>query len=82
MPTSLQLVSDQFPLVRERVACLFERNELFRELCEDYQTCAEARARQPAAEGLQRELSALQLRLETELLRYLNEDADPPVHRR
>jgi hypothetical protein len=82
MPTSLQLVSDQFPHVRERVACLFERNDLFRELCEDYRTCAEALAGQPAGEGLQRELSALQLRLETELLRYLNEDADPPVQRR
>ena len=64
------------------MACLFERELLFRELCEDYETCANALARQPASEGLRREYSALQLRLETELLRYLHEDAEPPVHRK
>ena len=77
MPTSLQLVSEQFPHLRERVACLFERELLFRELCEDYETCANALARQPASEGLRREYSALQLRLETELLRFLEEHSDP-----
>ena len=82
MTRSLQLVSEQFPHLRDRVACLFERDELFRELCEDYETCAGALARQPASEGLRREYSALQLRLETELLRYLHEDAEPPVHRK
>jgi len=82
MSSSLQLVSEQFPHLRERVACLFERHEIFRELCEDYETCAEALARQPASEGLRREYSALQLRLETELLRYLHEDAEPPVHQK
>jgi hypothetical protein len=76
MPSSLQLVSEQFPHLRERVACLFERSEIFRELCEDYETCAEARARPPASEGLRLEYAALQLRLETELLRFLHEDAD------
>jgi hypothetical protein len=82
MPSSLQLVSEQFPHLRERVACLFERNEIFRELCEDYETCADALARQPASEGLRHEYSALRLRLETELLRYLHEDAEPPLHRK
>ena len=82
MASSLQLVSEQFPHLRDRVACLFERDELFRELCEDYETCAGALARQPASEGLRREYSALQLRLETELLRYLREDAEPRVHRK
>ncbi len=81
MPSSLQRVSEQFPHLRERVACLFEREELFRELCEDYETCADALNRQPASEGLRREYSALQLRLEAELLRFLREDADPAVHR-
>jgi hypothetical protein len=81
MPSSLQLVSEQFPNLRERVACLFERDELFRELCEDYEACAGALAGQPASEGLRREYRALQLRLETEVLRYLREDAEPPVHR-
>jgi len=80
MPSSLQLVSEQFPHLRERVACLFERNELFRELCEDYEACAGALAGQPAAEGLRREYGALRLRLETELLQYLREDVESPVH--
>ena len=82
MPSSLQLVIEQFPHLRERVACLFEREELFRELCEDYETCADALNRQPASEGLRREYSALQLRLETELLRFLLEAVEPPVHRK
>jgi hypothetical protein len=81
MPSSLQLVSEQFPHLRERVACVFEREELFRELCEDYETCADALARQPASEGLRREYSALRLRLEAELLQYLHEDAAPPAHK-
>jgi len=80
MPSSLQLVSEQFPHLRERVACLFERNELFRELCEDYEACAGALAGQPATEGLRREYGALRLRLETELLQYLREDVESPVH--
>ena len=82
MPSSLQLVSEQFPHLRERVAGLFEQNELFRELCEDYETCARALSGQTASEGLRREYSALRLRLETELLRYLHEDAEPRVHRK
>jgi hypothetical protein len=81
MPSSLQLVSEQFPHLRERVACLFEREEIFRELCEDYEVCSAALARQPASDGLGREYSALRLRLETELLRYLHEDAAPPAHK-
>ena len=78
MPSSLQLVSEQFPHLRERVTCLFEREEIFRELCEDYETCADALDRQPASDGLRREYSALRLRLETELLRYLREEAERP----
>ena len=81
MSSCLQLVREQFPHLRDRVACLFECDDVFRELCEDYQTCAEALARQPV-EGLRREYSALQLRLETDLLRYMQEEADPPVHRK
>jgi len=45
MTSSLQLVSEQFPLLRERVACLFEREEIFRELCEDYEACTLTLAR-------------------------------------
>ena len=82
MTPSLRLVSEQFPHLRERVACLFERNEIFRELCEDYETCANALALQSASGALRHEYSALQLRLETELLQYLHEDAEPEAHRK
>jgi len=82
MTPSLRLVSEQFPHLRDRVACLFERNEIFRELCEDYETCTSALARQTASGALRHEYSALQLRLETELLGYLHEDAEPAAHRK
>jgi hypothetical protein len=77
MTASLQLVSDQFPHLRERVACLFERDVLFRELCEDYEACVLAHARQVSSEGLRREYSALRLRLETELLGFLEQAEEP-----
>jgi hypothetical protein len=80
MTSSLQLVSEQFPLLRERVACVFEREEIFRELCEDYEACTLTLARQASNEGLRREYAALRLRLETELLSYVRDDAEPPVH--
>ena len=77
MTPSLQRVSDQFPHLRERVACLFERDDIFRELCDDYEACARALAQQERNEDLRREYSALQLRLETELLAYLDEAEHP-----
>lgn len=79
MPSSLQLVSEQFPHLRERVACLFERDETFRELCEDYEACSYALGRQEASEALRREYAALRLRLEFELLGYL-QVAEHPGH--
>jgi len=81
MTPSLQLVSEQFPHLRERVACLFERDEIFRELCEDYETCAQALSRQESNEGLRHEYAALRLRLETELLGYLHEAEEPRVRK-
>ena len=77
MTPSLQRVSDQFPHLRERVACLFERDEIFRELCEDYEACARALSQQERNDDLRREYSALRLRLETELLGYLQETEHP-----
>jgi hypothetical protein len=64
--------------VRDRVASLFEGEPVFRELCEDYEACTTALARQPASSPLHREYAALQLRLETELLAFVNQDADTP----
>jgi hypothetical protein len=77
MTLSLQRVSDQFPHLRDRVACLFERDEIFRELCEDYEACAQALSRQESNVGLRHEYAALRLRLETELLAYLSEVEQP-----
>ena len=77
MTLSLQRVSEQFPHLRERVACLFEHDEVFRELCDDYETCAQALSQHERNEDLRREYSALRLRLETELLGYLDEAEHP-----
>jgi hypothetical protein len=73
MIPSLEVVSRQFPHLRDKVACLFERDDVFRELCEDYAVCAEALAQQLASEGLRHEYTALRLRLETELLEYMSD---------
>ncbi len=73
MTRSLQLVSEQFPHLRRRVACLFERDAIFRELCDDYEACSRALSQQESSEDLRREYAALRLRLETELLSYLHE---------
>jgi hypothetical protein len=56
------------------VACLFQRDPLFRELCEDYESCSVALSRHGESEGLRREYELLRLRLETEVLRLLHED--------
>jgi hypothetical protein len=77
MHPALKLVSDRLPNVRDQAALLFDRDEVFRELCDEYQMCDETVERieaTPAADaGLQREYVALRLRLEGELLRYLME---------
>ena len=73
MTRSLQLVSEQFPHLRQRVACLFERDAIFRELCDDYEACSRALSQQESSEDLRREYAALRLRLEAELLSYLHE---------
>ncbi len=77
MTPSLERVSEQFPHLRERVACLFERDEIFRELCDDYEACAQALSQQERNNDLRREYAALRLRLETELLGYLEEAEHP-----
>jgi len=75
--SSLQVVNDRFQQVRERAALLFERDENFRDLCEDYEACARTVARLEtscgSSEAMRREYTALLLRLERELLRYLEE---------
>jgi hypothetical protein len=76
MHPALKLVSERLPNVRDEAARLFENDEVFRELCDEYQLCSETAMRieaTPAAGGFQREYVALRLRLESELLRYLTE---------
>ena len=73
MTSSLRLVSEQFPHLRERTALVFECDPAFRELCDDYETCVHALALQQASPALHHEYSALRLRLETELLGYLGD---------
>jgi uncharacterized protein involved in exopolysaccharide biosynthesis len=76
MHPSLRLVNERFQEVREQAIRLFERDETFRDLCEDYEACALTLARLEsgtASEGLRHEYAALLLRLERELLRYLEE---------
>jgi hypothetical protein len=73
---SLRLVSARFEQVRGRAAQLFECDDSFRDLCEDYEACATTMARLESGEGsaeMRNEYGALLLRLERELLRYLEE---------
>jgi len=75
MSSCLELVVEQFPDLKERVDSLFARNPAFRELCEDYETCTRALSRQPSSD-LKQEYAALRLRLETEVLRFVQEDRE------
>lgn len=78
MHPALKAVMERLPEMGEQTRVLFERDETFRDLCEEYQACSDASARldaAPASEAaLRREYAALRLRLEGELLRYLGED--------
>jgi hypothetical protein len=80
MNPSLKMVSERFESVSGRVARLFESDESFRDLCEDYATCAQTVARfeatTPSSVGMRNEYGALLLRLEHELLRYLEGESD------
>ena len=75
--SSLRIVSERFQQVREQTALLFERDENFRDLCEDYEVCTRTVTRLEtcslSSEAVRMEYAALLLRLERELLRYLEE---------
>jgi hypothetical protein len=77
MHPSLRVVTNRLPHVQGHVVRLFERDEEFRELCAEYLCCAETMVRiessTDAAQAMRDEYSALLLRLERELLRYLEE---------
>lgn len=80
MHSALRLVSDRLPHLRELAARLFERDEVFREMCDEYELCHVTQARMTPtsrmAGAVGKEYVALGLRLEGELLRYLAENAD------
>jgi hypothetical protein len=79
-PSSLTLLSERFPHVREWAVRLYGQDESFRDLCQDYEECAGTVARFESAgfpsAAIRREYTALLMRLERELLRFLEEHPD------
>ena len=77
MHPSLRVVTVRMPHIQGQAVRLFERDEEFRELCEEYLCCRETVTRIESSTGastaMRHEYSALLLRLEHELLRYLEE---------
>ena len=80
-PSSLSLLHERLPQVRDRIAQLFASDEDFRDLCDEYEACARTILRFAAADvssaGLRAEYAALLLRLERELLLYVEEHPSP-----
>ena len=71
----LDLLRERFPHVNGVSLQLLERDETFRELCEEYAACTEVverLTRSCSDEALRREYSALRLRVERELLGYIS----------
>ena len=80
MASSVDLVSRLFPRLRERVVSLYDRDEVFHDLCNDYSICLAAvnRAGASGSPSRRAEYAALQLRLEAELLQQLEEFSRRP----
>jgi hypothetical protein len=80
MQGPLRIVSERFPSLRDQAIRRFTRDEIFRDLCADYEACADTLARFESAgrspEALRNEYAALLLRLEHEMLRHLAEHPD------
>ena len=75
MEPALRFVVERLPQVGAQAGALFECDEAFRDLCEEYQACSEALSRLErypnGKDALRNEYVALRLRLEGELLRYV-----------
>ncbi|HEY5809357.1 MAG TPA: hypothetical protein VIT67_15390 [Povalibacter sp.] len=72
----LRLLRERFPHVQDLSLRLLMRHAIFRELCEEYQACTavlQRLTRTSADESMRSEYTALSLRLEGELLRYIGE---------
>jgi hypothetical protein len=80
MTSSVDLVSRVFPGLADRVATLYDRDDVFHELCDEYSICLGAvnRAETSGFPSLRAEYAALQLRLEAELLQQLEEFSPRP----
>lgn len=76
--TCMKLLLERFPHVQALALKRAEQHDSFRELCEEYWACNQVleRLERPNAEAnLRTEYSALRLRLEGELLRYIAEQS-------
>ncbi len=74
----MKLLLERFPTVQALALKRCEKQDSFRELCEEYFACSQvlARLERPnAEEALRAEYGALRLRLEGELLRYIAEQS-------
>src|SRR5437868_5359057 len=78
----VKLLLDRFPHVQAVSLLLLQRYEAFRDLCEEYADCSatcERLERRGSDQALRQEYNALRLRLESELLRYIEEQAGKPL---
>lgn len=76
-----ELLRGRFPHVSDVLLYRLMQHAIFRELCEEYAACAEVLQRLNTAasdEAMRSEYTALSLRLEGELLRYISEHGDRP----
>jgi len=74
----MKLLLERFPHVQALVLKRAEQQDSFRELCEEYWACSQVLERLERPDGeasLRTEYSALRLRLEGELLRYIAEQS-------
>ena len=73
---SVQLLIERFPHVHAVALRLLDQHEAFRDLLEEYEVCSdvvERLSRTGAGSAMFKEYTALRLRLEGELLRYIAE---------
>jgi hypothetical protein len=77
MSSPLAAVVGRFPGARARAEELFEHDEVFREVCEEYEACRQAELRlaggDARTEALRLEYEKHRARLEQELSRHLEE---------
>jgi hypothetical protein len=76
------LLLERFPHVQAVSLHLLQRNEDFRDLCDEYEACSATCDRldhRDSDHALRQEYAALRLRLEGELLRFIEERGSPPL---